>query len=69
MLITGWKWKTRKIITPSPVASYESLVSVNENTDRKRDKKTRKKERKNMDRTKTKLNTPHVMHNVKILPQ
>ena len=46
MLITGWKWKTRKIITPSPVASYESLVSVNENTDRKRDKKTRKKERK-----------------------
>ena len=46
MLITGWKSKTRKIITPSPVASYESLVSVNENTDRKRDKKTRKKERK-----------------------
>ena len=45
MFVRGWKWKTRKIIIPSPVPSYESLVSVKENTDRKR-KKTGKKERK-----------------------
>ena len=33
------------MIIPSPVPSYESLVSVKENTNRKR-KITRKKERK-----------------------
>ena len=57
MFVSGWKWKTRKIINPSPVPSYELLVSVKENTDRK-SKKTRKKERKkekNTDRTQTKL--------------
>ena len=63
MFVGGWKWKTEKIIIPSPVPSYESLVSVMENTDRKR--KRNSKERKN----KTKLNAPHVMCNVKILPQ
>ena len=64
MFVSGWKWKTRKIIIPSPVPSYESLVSVKENTDRKR-----KNKEKNTDRTQTKLNAPHVMYNVKILPQ
>ena len=47
MLVSGWKWKTRKIIIPSPIPSYEALVSVKENTDKKRKKKQeRKKERK-----------------------
>ena len=68
MFVSWWKWKTRKIIIPSPVPSYESLVSVKENSDRKR--KENKKER-NADRTQTKLNIPHVMYNVnvKILSQ
>ena len=43
MFVSGWKWKTRKIIIPSPVPSYESLVSVKENTDRKIKKQERKK--------------------------
>ena len=46
--------------------SYESLVSVKENTDRKRKREERKE---NTDRTQTKLNAPHVQHNVKIIPQ
>ena len=68
MFVSWWKWKTRKIIIPSPVPSYESLVSVKENSDRKR--KENKKER-NTDRTQTKLNIPDVMYNVnvKILSQ
>ena len=45
MFVSGWKKKTRKLIITSPVPFYESLVSVNENTNRKR-KKTRKKEKK-----------------------
>ena len=68
MLISRWKWKTRKITILSPVPSYESLVSVKKNTNRKRKKKTRKKE-KNTDGAQTKLNPPHVMYNVKRLPQ
>ena len=52
---------------PSPVPSDESLLSVKENTDRKRKKQERKKER-NTDTIQTKLNGPHVMYNVKILP-
>ena len=44
MLVSGWKWKTRKIIILSPIPSYESLVSVKENTHKKR--KENKKERK-----------------------
>ena len=43
MFVSGWKWKTRKIIIPSPIPSYELLVSVKENTDRRREKN--KKER------------------------
>ena len=39
MLVSCWKWKMRKIIILSPVPSYESLVSIKENTDRKRKKK------------------------------
>ena len=39
MLVSCWKWKMRKIIIPSPVPSYESLVSIKESTDRKRKKK------------------------------
>ena len=56
MFVSGWKWKTRKIIIPFSVPSYESLVSVKENTDRK-SKKNNKQERKkkNTDRTQTKL--------------
>ena len=68
MFVSGWKWKTRKIIIPFPALSFESLVSVKENTDIKR-KITRKKEKKNTDRTQTKLNAPHVTYNVKILSQ
>ena len=46
MFVSGWKWRTRKIIIPPPVPSYEALVSVKENTDKKRKKKQeRKKER------------------------
>ena len=47
MFVSGWKWRTRKIIIPPPVPSYEALVSVKENTDKKRkkNKKERKKER------------------------
>ena len=69
MFVSGWKWKTRKIIIPSPIPSYEALVSVKENTNKKRkkSKKERKKE-KNTDRTQTTLNTAHVMYNLKILP-
>ena len=59
MFIRWWKWKTTKIIISSPAPSYESLVSVKENIDRKIKKKERKKE-KNADRTQTKLNVPHV---------
>ena len=62
MFVSGWKWKTRKIMISSPVPPYESLVSIKENTDRKR-KKERKKE-KNMDKTQTKLNAPHIMYNI-----
>ena len=43
MLDSGWKGKTGKIMIPSPVPSYESLVSVKENTDRKIKKQERKK--------------------------
>ena len=43
MFVSGWKWKTRKIIIPSPIPSYELLVSAKENTDRRREKN--KKER------------------------
>ena len=46
MFISGWKWKTTKIIISSPAPSYESLVSVKENIDRKIKKKERKKEKK-----------------------
>ena len=69
--MSRWKWKTRKTTILSPVPSYESLGSVKENTDRKR-QKTRKKERKkekNTDRKQTKLNAPHVTYYVKILLQ
>ena len=63
MFVSGWKLKIKKIIISSPVPSYELLVSVKENTDRKR-KKNKKQIKK-----RTKLNAPHVMYNVKILPQ
>ena len=48
MFVSGWKWKARKIIIPSPAKSYELLVSVKENTDRKRKKKIKKKRKKKM---------------------
>ena len=68
MFVSGWKRKTRKIIIPSTVPFYELLVFVKENTDRKRKRKQERKKEKNTDRTQTKLNAPHVIYNVKILP-
>ena len=44
------------------------IVSVCQGKYRKKKKKRRKKEKKNTDRTQTKLNAPHIRHNVKILP-
>ena len=67
MFISGWKWKTSKITIPSPFPSYESLVSVKANTPIGKEKKNKKE--KNTDRTQTKLNAPHLIYNVKILPQ
>ena len=69
MFISGWKWRTTEIIIPSLVPSYESLVSVKENTDKKRKKKQERKRQEDKDRTQTKLDAPHLMYNVKILPQ
>ena len=49
MFVTGWKWKTRKIMIPfrlPSVLSYESLVSVKENTDKESKKEERMKEKK-----------------------
>ena len=68
MFVSGWKWKTRKIIIPSPVPSYELLVSVKRNTDRKREK-TIKKERKKYGLNTNQTERSHVMYNAKILPQ
>ena len=48
-----------------PCNPTESLVSIKENTE----KKEKKERKKNTDRTQIKLNAPHVMYNVKILPQ
>ena len=56
--------ENKKIIIPSPVLFYESLVSVKENTDKKLKKK--KEERK---KTTNKLKAPRVMYNVKIILQ
>ena len=43
MFVSKWKWKTRKIVIPFPIPSYESLVSVKENIDRKRKKNKKEK--------------------------
>ena len=56
--------ENKKIIIPSPVPFYESLVSVKENTDKKLKKKKRKKKK-----TTNKLKAPRVMYNVKIILQ
>ena len=73
MFVTGWKWKTRKIMIPFPlpsVLSYDSLVSVKENTDKESKKEERMKEKKyGLKAKQNKLSAPHVMHNVKILSQ
>ena len=62
--------KTIKIMILSPsLLSCESLVSVKENTDRKRKKSRMKERKKNTDITQTKLSAPHVRYNVKMLPQ
>ena len=57
--------ENKKIIIPSPVPFYESLVSVKENTDKKFKKKKKRKEKK----TTNKLKAPRVMYNVKIILQ
>ena len=63
MFASGW--------FPLPsLLSYESIASVKESTNTKRKKEERKKRKKlNMDRTKTKLNAPHVQYDVKVIPQ
>ena len=43
-------------------------MSVKENTNNK-EKKKKKERKKNTDTAQTKLDTPHVRYNVKILPQ
>ena len=57
--------ENKKIIIPSPVPFYESLVSVKENTDKKLKKKKKRKEKK----TTNKLKAPRVMYNLKIILQ
>ena len=57
--------ENKKIIIPSPVPFYESLVSVKENADKKLKKKKKRKEKK----TANKLKAPRVMCNVKIILQ
>ena len=52
MFISGWKWKARKIMISSPAPFCESLASVKKNTDIKRKKQERNKE-KITDRTQT----------------
>ena len=69
MCASRWKWKTRKIIIHPPVPSYESLVSVKENTDRKkRNKKNKERKKKNIYKTQNKLNSPHVCIMLKYYP-
>ena len=58
--------ENKKIIIPSPVPFYESLVSVKENTDKKLKKKKKKRKEK---KTTNKLKAPRVMYNVKIILQ
>ena len=71
MFMSGWKDKTRKIMILSPFSSilWICQVSVKENTDRKRKEKEERNKEKNTDRAQTKLNSPHVRYNGKILPQ
>ena len=57
--------RKKKRFPLSFLISYESLVSVKENTDRKKKKKERKK---NTDRTQTKLNAPHIQYMQKYYP-
>ena len=59
------KKQKQKRFPLSFLISYESLVSVKENTDRKK-KEERKK--KNTDRTQTKLNAPQVQYMQKYYP-
>ena len=68
MFVSGWKWKTRKIMISSPVPRILRIVNVCQgNTDRKRKREDRMK--KDTDRTQTKLNALYVRYNVKTLPQ
>ena len=57
--------RKKKRFPLSFLISYESLVSVKENTDRKKKKKERKK---NTDRTQTNLNAPHIQYMQKYYP-
>ena len=66
MFVSGWKWKKRKIMIPSPFHINSSCPSRKIPTEKEREKKERKK---NTDTTQTKLNASHVQFNVKILPQ
>ena len=51
MFVSGWKWKIKKIIVSSPVPSYELLVPVKENTERKRKKKKKQETKKEKNQT------------------
>ena len=66
MFVSGWKWKTRKII-PLPSHLMNRYCLSRKIPIEKEKKQERKKER-NTDTIQTKLNGPHVIYNVKILP-
>ena len=67
MFFSKWKLKTRKIMIPFTFfATCKSLMSIKENTDRK---KKEERMKKNADRTQPKMNGLHVRYNVKTLPQ
>ena len=53
MFVSRWKGKTRKMMIPSPVVSYESLVSVKKKNQQKQKKQQERKKEKNKDRTQT----------------
>ena len=70
MFASGRKWKTRKVMVPSPFPATLWIVSVCQRKYREKNRKEMKeRKKKNTDRTQTKLNAPHVRYNVKILAQ
>ena len=68
MFVSGWKWKTKRIMIPLSLPCYPWIVSVCQGKCGYKNK-NKKKERKNTNRTQTKLNAPDVRYNVKVLSQ